>query len=203
MQGGMQIPALNLFRPILTRGWSNNFGTNGTRLPLAGKNSPGNTNWELVKGTIVESNKLIHESPDRTLHRSARLAKLPPKFWLILEEGRFTCVIFGQILPYVRQTGCITDIRSVLARFKEHLAKAKMLRNHLVAMRFGRSTPPMGFSSTPSLSRCLARNGPAGVSDVAVERVPEQTHGGLPNENGSGCWVPRATRDYLLGVWIP
>ena len=48
----------------------------------------------------------------------------------------------------------------------------------------------MGFGSTPSLSRLLARNGPAGASIMAVERVPPHTHGGQPQRK----WV------LMLGV---
>ena len=140
--------------------------------------------WETVKETLIASNKLLHSSPDRQLQRIARLSKLPSDFDLD-QPGRFIYAVYGRYPPYIGQTGCISSLRSVAERYREHLAKAKRLRNHYGAVRYRRPKGFSGFGRMPSLARLMAREGPGGFSVMAIEAVPSHIHGGLPERS----WV--------------
>ena len=55
------------------------------------------------KATILLSNQLLCNSPDRTLRRIARLAELPHDFD-IETEGRYIYIVYGRTTPYSGQT---------------------------------------------------------------------------------------------------
>ena len=60
-----------------------------------------NIGWDKFKATVIECNKPIRDSPDRTLLRIACLTKKKPNFDL-QEAGRYMYVNFGQFLFYRR-----------------------------------------------------------------------------------------------------
>ena len=135
--------------------------------------------WDAVKLTMLESNRLLHRSPDRTLQRIARLSRLPHD-WDLDEPDRLIYVMCGPHPPYVGQTGCITGPRSLLARYREHLRAARVLKNHFIGLRHRRVRGLMAFGKLPSLARVLAKHGPACMTMLGVQRVPPMVHGGQP-----------------------
>ena len=128
---------------------------------------------------MLESNRLLHRSPDRTLQRIARLSRLPHD-WDLDEPDRLIYVMCGPHPPYVGQTGCITGLRSLLARYREHLRAARVLKNHFIGLRHRRVRGLMAFGKLPSLARVLAKHGPACMTMLGVQRVPPMVHGGQP-----------------------
>ena len=137
-----------------------------------------NVDWLGVKNMIIESNLLLTQAPDRTLKRLARLCKLPLDFDPDTDGG-FIYVIFGKILPYVVQTGCLGNTRSVMERYKEHLSRAKALYKHLTALRYLiRTSPPLAFQKTPGIARLMARDGLSSTSVLTVNKVPANIVGG-------------------------
>ena len=84
----------------------------------------------------------------------------------------------GPYPPYVGQTGCITGFRSLFARYREHLRAARALTNHFLGLRHRRVKSMMSFGKLPSLARMMARHGPAPVTIVGLQTVPDHQHGG-------------------------
>ena len=115
---------------------------------------------------------LLLESPDKTLRRIVRFAKLDPDHNLSLED-RYIYIIYGHYPPYIGQTGCITGPRSVMRRYKEHLRKAKTLENYFTGVRYRRVRGLFQFGKLPSLARVMAREGPSKFSIFPVQRVEE------------------------------
>ena len=128
--------------------------------------------------TMKEANILLSEAPDYKIRRLARLTRLPLDSDLTMEDC-FIYVLWGLFPFYVVQTGCISHLRTPLERYREHVRKAKALRNHFCGQQFWRVRGLLGFGKLPSLSRLLAREGPQAVSILPVEKVPEDIHGGV------------------------
>ena len=83
---------------------------------------------------------------------------------------------YGAHFPF---TGCISGLRMPIERYREHVRKAKALRNHFCGQQFRRIRGLLGIGKLPSLSRLLAREGPQAVSILPVETLPVDIHGGV------------------------
>ena len=92
------------------------------------------TPWEKLKDTLHESTKLVSNAKDARLRRIARLAQMP-LIWDLGDVGAWVHTICGPYPPYVGQTGGITQHRSLLETYEEHLQKAKSLKNQYTGLR--------------------------------------------------------------------
>ena len=124
-------------------------------------------NWEQVKQTLHESNQVLSDFPHRTLQRIARLATLPLD-WDIDKPDRLIYVMCGPYPTYVGQTGCITGVRSLFARYREHVRAARALANHFLGLRHRQVKCMMSFGKLPSLARMVAKHGPPPVTIVGL-----------------------------------
>ena len=80
------------------------------------------TPWEKVKDALHESNKLLSNAKDAKVRRIARLAQMSLT-WDVRELGASVYTICGPYPPYVGQTWCVTQQRSLLDTYKKHLQK--------------------------------------------------------------------------------
>ena len=65
-------------------------------------------------------------------------------------------------------------------RYKEHLRRARTLAIFFTGVRFRRVRGLFQFGKLPSLARLMAREGPGAFSIVAVEKVPANVRGTIP-----------------------
>ena len=87
--------------------------------------------------------------------------------------NRLIYVMCGPYPQYVGQTGCITGVRFLFARYREHLRAARALTNHFLGLRHRRVKSMMSFGKLPSLARMMAKHGPAPVTIVGLQTVPD------------------------------
>ena len=118
----------------------------------------------------MRSNQLLKDCPDARLRRAVRLSRLPLDTPLTIEDT-WIYVMVGAFLPYVGQVGFLQGPRAPLERYKEHLSRAKSLRNMFLGNRHRRMRCQLGFGKTPSLSRVLARVGGHQASMVLLQKV--------------------------------
>ena len=134
--------------------------------------------WNAVRESLHDSNRLLCDAKDSRLRRIARLAKLPLT-WRLDEVGSWVYTICGPYPPYVGQTGCFQNQRSCMERYREHLQKARSLANHFSGIRHRKIRAAMGFGKLPSLARMLAREGPSRVTIVALQDVANKQAGAV------------------------
>ena len=126
--------------------------------------------WDMVAESLMRSNQLLKDCPDARLRRAVRLSRLPLDTPLTIEDT-WIYVMVGAFLPYVGQVGFLQGPRAPLERYKEHLSRAKSLRNLFLGNRHRRMRCQLGFGKTPSLSRVLARVGGHQASMVLLQKV--------------------------------
>ena len=140
--------------------------------------------WPAVKKSLIQANMLLSTCPDRQIQRIVRLSKLPLDFDLAGED-RLIYIIYGHCPPYVGPTGRITGPWRLLQRFREHIRKAKRLKNLFTGLRHRRAIANWSTKCMPSLAKFMARDGPTRFSIMGVKIVPKGLHGGVPERR----WV--------------
>ena len=141
-------------------------------------------NWDAVAESIIASNVMLQHAPHGSSRILARLAKLPLS-WDPRQPARLIYVVYGPFPPYVGQTSCVNEPRSLLDCYRENLRRAHFLQKHSQGCRICRVRGLCSFGKLPCLTKVLAHEGVARVSILGLQLVPEHTHAGGPE----GWWV--------------
>ena len=128
--------------------------------------------WGEVAESVVRSNQLLFDCPDRRLSRIARPANLPLSTPLT-DEDKYVYVVISGGLPYVGRVGRKKP-RAPIKRFQEHHRRARVLKNMFFGAGHRCFCSQLGFGKTLSIVLLIARVGGPYFSMLLIDRPTPQ-----------------------------